>query len=299
MVNFRESGHPLFRGSSAFFRGGLKSKGGGRTSIHCNADPAAAELLLRSIIFVYQLTIYGAEADWCEELAQQIANHSSTRTGNLVPKVKNESESKVAPTDVSILTKSPLINVQARRNSVQQHRKNSKTFQKIFEWVKLEKTLVLFETFLCFVAVHDKQLAGLRCAGSCREYKSPRDDGGSEAKAWIRGGTKIGLVLEVKVTNHKERYGMEIKIDSRQNDGTQSWIVISRGNWCGATRRDETKGIIYTVFIFIFVDDHADQSMNGDGTTHPPSEELMTRPTESRSWRPNFYDMKVILEKLM
>ena len=36
-------------------------------------------------------------------------------------------------------------------------------------------------------------------------------------------------VFEVKVTNYLERYGIEIKIDSMQNDGTQSWIVISRG----------------------------------------------------------------------
>ena len=36
-------------------------------------------------------------------------------------------------------------------------------------------------------------------------------------------------VLEVKVTNHLDRYGIETKIDPMQKDGTQSWIVISRG----------------------------------------------------------------------
>ena len=36
-------------------------------------------------------------------------------------------------------------------------------------------------------------------------------------------------VLEVNVTNHLERYAKEVKIDSTQNDGSQSWIVISRG----------------------------------------------------------------------
>ena len=34
MINLRESGHPPFRGTSALFRGALKGKGGGRTSIH-------------------------------------------------------------------------------------------------------------------------------------------------------------------------------------------------------------------------------------------------------------------------
>ena len=39
----------------------------------------------------------------------------------------------------------------------------------------------------------------------------------------------IGPVLEVQVANNLERYRIEIRIDSMQNDGTQSWIVISRG----------------------------------------------------------------------
>ena len=36
-------------------------------------------------------------------------------------------------------------------------------------------------------------------------------------------------MLEVLVTKHFDRYGFEIKIDSMMNDGTQSWVVISRG----------------------------------------------------------------------
>ena len=52
---------------------------------------------------------------------------------------------------------------------------------------------------------------------------------GSKPKRWIRGNTTIGPVLEVKVTNYLKSYGIIIKIDSMQNDGNQSWIVISRG----------------------------------------------------------------------
>ena len=65
-------------GASAFFGGVLQHKGRGRTSIHCNADPATAELLFRIIIPVSQLSIYGAVAAWCEELAPQISDHSSS-----------------------------------------------------------------------------------------------------------------------------------------------------------------------------------------------------------------------------
>ena len=80
-------------------------------------------VVFRIIISVNQLSIYGAVADWCEELAQQISDHSSLSTGHLVAKVKDDSESKGAPTVVSILTKAHLINVPARGNSVQQYRK--------------------------------------------------------------------------------------------------------------------------------------------------------------------------------
>ena len=108
---------------------------------------------------------------------------------------------------------------------------------------------------------------------------SPRDDKRSKPKGWIRGNTKIGPVLEVKVTNYLERDGIEVKIGSMQNDGSQSWIVISRGIikyvtelpeendkplrrsgiWFGETRCHETTGTIHTIFIFIFFDCYADR----------------------------------------
>ena len=81
----------------------------------------------------------------------------------------------------------------------------------------------------CFVTIHDIELAGFGCAGSCREYTSLRDDKRSNPKGWIRGNTEIGPVLKVKATNYLERVGIEVKIGSMRNDGSQSWIVISRG----------------------------------------------------------------------
>ena len=57
-------------------------------------------------------------------------------------------------------------------------------------------------------------LARLGCADPCREYTSRRDDKGSKPKAFIRGNAQIGTALEVKITNHLERDGIEIKIDS-------------------------------------------------------------------------------------
>ena len=132
-----------------------------------------------------------------------------------------------------------------------------------------------------FLTIHDIELAGFGCTGSCRECTSPRDDERSKPKGWIRENTQIGPVLEVKVANYLQRYGIEVKIDSKQNDGSQSWTdqwryqqvrnlasgrerephsLRKSGTWCGETRCDKTTGTNHTVFIFIFIDYCADRS---------------------------------------
>ena len=63
MLNFAESGHPILRATSALERGELKSKGKGVTSIHFNGSDDTIDLILRTIISVNQLGIYGAVAD--------------------------------------------------------------------------------------------------------------------------------------------------------------------------------------------------------------------------------------------
>ena len=55
------------RSTSPLSRGVLKSKGGGQLSIHSCADPGTIETVFRTIIYVNQLSIYGAVADICEE----------------------------------------------------------------------------------------------------------------------------------------------------------------------------------------------------------------------------------------
>ena len=67
MIRFKESGHPVFRATSPLSRGTLKSKGGGKLSIHFCADGDTIETVFRTIISVNQLSIYGAVSDLCEE----------------------------------------------------------------------------------------------------------------------------------------------------------------------------------------------------------------------------------------
>ena len=70
MMNFSESGHPIFRASSAFERGELKSKEHEKKSIHLNGGNENIELLLYTVIFANQLSVYGAVADSCKELSE-------------------------------------------------------------------------------------------------------------------------------------------------------------------------------------------------------------------------------------
>ena len=67
MLKFGESGHPVFRATSPLSRGQLKSKGGGKLSIHYRADLDTIKTVFRTIISVNQLSLYGAVAEMCEE----------------------------------------------------------------------------------------------------------------------------------------------------------------------------------------------------------------------------------------
>ena len=67
MLTFAESGHPVFRATSPLSRRVLKSKGGGKLSIHCCADLETIKTVFRTIISVNQFSLYGAVAEMCEE----------------------------------------------------------------------------------------------------------------------------------------------------------------------------------------------------------------------------------------
>ena len=67
MLTFVESGHPISRATSPLSRGRLKSKGGGKLSIHYCANQDTITTFFRIILYVNQLSFYGAFAEMCEE----------------------------------------------------------------------------------------------------------------------------------------------------------------------------------------------------------------------------------------
>ena len=78
---------------------------------------------------------------------------------------------------------------------------------------------------------------------ACREYTLPQDDPASQAKGWIQGGMRTGPVLEVTTSFQNVKYGIEIRIESVNQDSFLGqnflWRFKSRQyrNSCRSTRR--------------------------------------------------------------
>ena len=67
LLEFTESGHPIFRATTPLSKGNLKSKGRGKLSIHFAADQNTIDTIYRIILSVNPLRVYGAVAVVCEE----------------------------------------------------------------------------------------------------------------------------------------------------------------------------------------------------------------------------------------
>ena len=67
LLEFAESGCPIFRATTPLSSANLKSKGHGKLSIHFTADYPTIETIFRIIVFANQLSLYGAVANMCEE----------------------------------------------------------------------------------------------------------------------------------------------------------------------------------------------------------------------------------------
>ena len=67
LLEFAESGCPIFRATTSLSRGQLRSKGHGKLSIHFAATQATTETVFRIIVSANQLSLYGAVAEMCEE----------------------------------------------------------------------------------------------------------------------------------------------------------------------------------------------------------------------------------------
>ena len=114
MMEFSESGHPVFRVTSPLSRGMLESKGGGKLSTHFCADQGTIETVFRTIISVNQLSIYGAVSDLCEEYKS-----CHVRTGR--PVLAGQSDPLFVPTSSWMKTPTPSTDVFAQEDLLQKY----------------------------------------------------------------------------------------------------------------------------------------------------------------------------------
>ena len=175
MLNFAESGHPIFRATSALERGEFKSKGEGVKSIHFNGS----ELILRTLVSVNHLSVYGAAADLCGELARD-------SRGTEKPAATENLEWMVIPTEFSAGNPISQTDDEVQRNLLREYE------QKFAELPEKEKRTRLcsnagisknFEKGKFFITLDDDTFHNLK--GSCRGCTLPR----SEESSHVRGGS--------------------------------------------------------------------------------------------------------------
>ena len=187
MLNFATSGHPIFRASSALERGKLKkSKGKGMKSIHFNGSDETIEWILRTVISVNQLSVSGAAADLCKELARD-------SSGERKPAANDNVESMVIPTEFPTANPISQTDAEVQGNLLREYEQKFAELPEQGKLTKLCSNAGFSKTIdkgQFFITLDDDTFDSLK--GSCGEYTLPQSDESSNLKGWIRGNTKIG-----------------------------------------------------------------------------------------------------------
>ena len=96
MIEFSETADPIFRASSALERGKLRSKGGAKKTIHFNGGEQNVELILRTVISPFQLSIYGAVRDVCREVSKDTTASGKLEAHDLLQSIEIPTEPPTA-----------------------------------------------------------------------------------------------------------------------------------------------------------------------------------------------------------
>ena len=225
LVEFTESGCPIFRATTPLSRSKLRSKGHGELSIHHAADLETIETIFRIIVSANQLSLYGTVANMCEKYETL-----QDRSGQ--PVVEGQSSSSLV---LSVIKTEAPLNSDDHAHKDLLLQRYGERIEKLSQQDKLSKFctdarfLTIVEVGQYFMTKDTGDLTQFTDAVACDEYTWPRDEDTSEPKGWIRGNTKIGPILEVTTCCLQGKYGVEIRIVSLNKDNSHSWIRISHG----------------------------------------------------------------------
>ena len=222
LLEFAESGHPIFRATTPLSRGQLKSKGRGKLSIHFTADQDTIGTIYRIILSVNQLSIYGAVAAICEEFEDH-----QDRTRQPVILVGQSTVLGEVKAEALVHDEDPRNDQIIWQQYIQQIESLSPE-NRLSKFCKEAGFVRVFEVGQYFVTKDTGDFRQFQSV-ACREYTLPRDDPSSQPKGWIQGNMRIGPVLEVTTSFQHFKYGIEIRFWSVNQDNSQSWVRISYG----------------------------------------------------------------------
>ena len=177
LLEFAESGCPIFRATTPLSRGQLRSKGHGKLSIHFAATQATIETVFRTIVSANQLSLYGAVANMCEEFESR--HDRSGRPDKVMGQSIVLSEIK---TEVPLDNDDP-----AYQNFLSQQ--YEERIERLSHQDKVSK-FCMDAGFLSVVEIGQyfmtKDTGDQFYAVACREYTLPREDGSSQPRGWIQ-----------------------------------------------------------------------------------------------------------------
>ena len=232
LLEFAESGHPIFRATTPLSRGNLKSKGRGKLSIHFAADQDTIDTIYRIILSVNQLSVYGAVAAVCEEFE----GHQD-RSG--------EPEILMGQSIVlgEVKAETPLHNENPMNDQIiwQQYIQQVESLSpenKVSKFCKEAGFMRVVEVGQYFVTKDTGNFRQFRSV-ACREYTLPRDDPASQPKGWIQGNMRIGPVLEVTTSFQCESRQFSILGQNFLRNGQicDRFYSGQHRNSCKSTRR--------------------------------------------------------------
>ena len=169
--------------------------------------------------------IYGAVADMCDELACRISGW--TYTGLVA---QEDRDTVVIPTALSSTNKSLRTDDNVQGNLLQNYEQQFTNFSRSSSTDQTGLQCSDHEDRGEVTVFHDRRLCGTgQIMWLMTRVLLPRDSAASKVKGEYRGKKKIGPALEVAVSHHQGRYGIEIMIESSFGDGTCSWVMIVNG----------------------------------------------------------------------
>ena len=223
LLEFAESGCPIFRATTPLSRCNLKSKGHGKLSIHVAADHQTIETVFRIIVFANQLSLYGAVANMCDEFEshQDRSGQPDVLMGQSI--VLSEIKAEV-PLENDIPSHQNLL--------LQQYEERIKLLSqenKVSKFCMEAGFVHVVEVGQYFITKDTEDFGQFRSV-ACREYTLPRDHESSQPRGWNQGNTRIGPVWEITTSYLYGKHGIEVRIWSLSEDNTQPWVRISHGS---------------------------------------------------------------------